>query len=95
MSNNYGVIDGGRFLFTVSKDEVIRMSDLKEEFETVELSFALGNYLSEVMWEHHEMKQDKSNMFSKLCALIEVVEKTELDKDILIACINACGIDEK
>ena len=86
------VVDGGRFIFRVHKDESVEMIDDYGEFESIILPFRLGCYLSELMWEHHTMKQDKKNMFAKLSALIELVEKTDLDKDVLIACINNCGV---
>lgn len=89
---NYGIIDGGRFYFRNKTDGNMEMVDNEDVFDTIELPSNLGHYLAEVLWEHHTMKQDRSNMFAKLSALIELVQNTEMDKDVLIACINNCGV---
>ena len=91
MSDHY--VDGGRFSFRIVEDGW-EMYDEKGEFETVKLSRELATYLGHVTWQHHTMMKDKSNMFSKLIGLIELVKKeSEMDKDVLIACINNAGVD--
>ena len=42
--------------------------------------------------EQHRLRIDKTNQFAKLHALLDLVkQESEIDKDVLIACINNSG----
>ena len=84
-------MDGFRFRFVVQKDGTCIMEDELREFGSVPMSSELGETLSRILAEQHRLRIDKNNQFARLHALIEIAQETELDKEVLIACINNSG----
>ena len=89
----------------VSEDDPLRWVFYDKPYEhTMIMKDSLGIYppirmdkqqaeiLSKMLWEYHTLLAEKGNRFNKVNAFIEIVKQNEdMDKDLLIACINASG----
>lgn len=59
---------------------------------TIEIPSEHGEILAKMLSEQHRLRIDKTNQFAKLHALLDLVkQESEIDKDVLIACINNSG----
>lgn len=84
-------MDGYRFQFYKELDGTYTMKDALGQFKDVSLHKDLGQLLANMLAEQHTLRIDKSNQFTRLNALIKIAKETDLDKDVLIACINNSG----
>ena len=84
-------MDGYRFEFHLTLSGLCEMKDALCEFESIMMPNELGGVLSTMLAEQHNLRIDKSNQFARLHALIKIAQETDLDKDVLIACINNYG----
>jgi len=84
-------MDGYRFRFHEYAGGCCMMEDTLAEFDSIRLPAELGRVLAEMLGEQHNLRIEKDNQFAKLHALINIAENSDLDKDVLIACINNSG----
>lgn len=85
-----------RFVFCRNKyTGNMEIKDLLEHFEPVELSDELAKVLSQIVWEHTQLINEKKKGLFDLNNLRDFVKKNnDLDKEIIIALINK-GVVEK
>lgn len=83
-------MDGYRFEFHVDQNGCI-MKDALGEFDSIPMPNKLGELLAKMLAQQHDLRISKSNQFARLHALIKIAQETDLDKDVLIACINNSG----
>ena len=85
--------DSERFIFSRGIDGKMYLSDLNEEFLSVELTDKLAEELSKILWEHTQFVNEKEKGLFELNNLVDFIkENNDLDKDILIALINKRGL---
>ena len=79
-----------RFVFCRNKyTGNMEIKDLLEHFEPVELSDELAEVLSQIVWEHTQLVNEKKKGLFELNNLRDFVKKNnDLDKEIIIALIN-------
>ena len=79
-----------RFVFCRNKyTGNMQITDLLEHFEPVELSDELAEVLSQILWEHTQLVNEKKKGLFDLNNLRDFVKKNnDLDKEIIIALIN-------
>jgi len=85
-----------RFVFCRNKyTGTMEIRDLLEHFEPVELSDELAEVLSQILWEHTQLVNEKKKGLFDLNNLRDFAKKNnDLDKEILIALINK-GVEGK
>lgn len=85
--------DGWRFCFKEHRyDDQCEMVDDLGILPTIRIPKEHGKVLSKMLAEQHRLRIDKTNQFAKLHALLDLVkQESEIDKDVLIACINNSG----
>lgn len=85
--------DGYRFCFKKhSYDDKFEMIDKLGILHTIIIPCEHAEVLSTMLAEQHRLRIDKTNQFAKLHALLDLVkQESEIDKDVLIACINNSG----
>ena len=79
--------DGYRFTFKVKSDRCY-MEDTLQEFPVIVMPNQMGEILSQMLGDLHQYQQNERNKINSIQSLIEVVENTDIDKDILITCIK-------
>ena len=85
--------DGYRFCFKKYEyDDKFEMIDVLGILPTIRIPTEHAEVLSKMLAEQHRLRIDKTNQFAKLHALLDLVkQESEIDKDVLIACINNSG----
>ena len=85
--------DPDRFVFRDNEYEPNAiMEDQLGEFPPLEMERRQAQLLAKMLFDYSTMLADKGNRFTKVNAFIELVKQnSDMDKDLLIACINASG----
>lgn len=88
--------DSERFIFCKSNiTGNMQLVDTLNRFEPVDLSDELAGILSQILWEHIQLVNEKKKGLFELNNLRDFVKKNnDLDKEILIALINK-GVEGK
>lgn len=83
--------DGYRFIF-IDGDycETTIMKDTLGEFPPLRMPQHQAEILSKMLREQHILRAEKGNRYARVNSFIDLIrENSDLDKDVLIACINA------
>lgn len=85
--------DPDRFIFYDDPTEITAtMKDRLGRFPPVKMEKRQAEILAKMLFEYSTLLAEKGNRFAKVNAFIEIVKQNEdMDKDLLIACINASG----
>lgn len=81
-------MDGYRFRFIDENNGIWLMIDDLEEFETIELPSEMAITLAKMLGEQHTYRNKIERTLIPFEKLLEIVSKQDIDKDVLITCIQ-------